>query len=606
MILLVPALGAAEREPATEVRDARPGVAPPIAAAPVPGENARCADLTDGICRDVWSQANRGQMNAPDGKINMGKSRKSNLEQTYIDDLNALIDSVHRMPEDLRAKVAPLASDLKKALAAERDDKAFYRKLSRLVTRYNEIAEDVATARTHQTHPELKDIKPQDRTVQQSILFQRDFDRLSGEVLDAKYANHPNWKRVEGLFSRVKEDLAAEIKALPISEEAKVARLKILNDVQLSLPYNDGERLVSDPACGSSMHNAFYHPSYRKFTVCAGFFNAIQSEMGLYGVVAHEIAHSVDPVSYGHEMCWHGPTMQRLSRLKQQTAAPYSCAEWSRTTAELMRSRESVQLPSLDPLDKVSACLSPKDGLKEFTAANVVPVIQTFVRSNISSHATHRSFLKLTTSVDYKDGKQIQNELHRRPDLLEAANNGNRQIKATNRYPSTTEIFNQALECARITKDGREIGINDASQEERNLVLTKAIEQTRDISQVAHNNMASYCGNNCGFLTNHGLSTNPQENFADWLAGRALSRAAARKTDLGERRMSLAFAMVDFCDKPNILTDAQDLAVAEKKFSLAPHNDQRVRRLAIFNRKNSELARCEITDDERGYGKCEP
>jgi hypothetical protein len=569
--------------------------------------SASCADIANKVCKDLWDQKHKGTLETRDGKISFGNSAHSETKQAVIEHLQALADSSSRLPADLKAKADPLLADLKKELARERDAKDWYRAISSLETRFQDLVGEVADQRVVNAHPELKNLKVADLTVEQKALYSKSFGGIYDEVLDAQYAKHPNWERVKKLFAEVKADLIAEVKTLPLSEAVKAEHLKTLEGVELTLPYISADKFGSKITCGSTEANAFYSATYRKFTVCAGFFNAIQSEKGLYHIIAHERSPSIDPVSYaGRKALETGSVAHQTQKLAGATKPVYPCGEWKKIHENARKARDKVTTLKVDPLPKLTKCLVPTDGLKPITFETLNPATDQISKSMLSDNATSSAFVLLAQPSSQKDGITIENPFYMRPDRYLAANDGNQFRPTEGRTANMVEIFVQNLSCAEIVMGGKPVAYAALPKGERAKAFEQAIRDTEDFNKALLNEQISFCGRSCSGLEEFGLSANPQENFADWLASRTLSRAAARKDSLEERRDSFAFAGVDFCEPPSAIANAPDLALVEKRFSMESHPDRGQRRLAVFNKRNAELAQCAIDDRQKGFGVCEP
>jgi hypothetical protein len=94
------------------------------------------------------------------------------------------------------------------------------------------------------------------------------------------------------IFPEVKKLLAKKINSLSISEEQK----KFMMEKVKSIYYagTDCEEMAGGLA-KSMLPNAFYDPLKNHFKVCKGLLNQSDSDFHLVGVIAHELAHSIDP-----------------------------------------------------------------------------------------------------------------------------------------------------------------------------------------------------------------------------------------------------------------------------------------------------------------------
>lgn len=566
-----------------------------------------CSTLTDDFCDSLWSPKNDGHMKTSDGEILVGKTGKSETERSFIANLRALIDSQPRLPADLRKVGGPILADLKATLAKEKDSPAWYRELALVQYRWNNAVDDVATARTETRLPRLKPIKSTDLKTEEAAEYANDNATLKDQILDAKYATSSNWARVQSVFGQAIGDLKLEIAKLNVSDDKKAAILKKVSTIQLSLPYSDHAKLGANESCGSSETNAFYEPTFHKFTVCAGLFNSFRSESSLYMVIAHEISHSFDSnASADDELDSKSALSSSLKKLAGAKGAVYSCSDWSKVVSAAATVAVPPTPPKFDPLQPLYDCLKPKINLLPYDPDTFSALAASQAKREISRYASANSFLKLAQPTLTKKGQIVANEFFMRPDRLAASDNDKSFATAPFRDANTMEIFTQALSCATVTDGASTFDYKTAPEADRPKVFTAALTQTQAIVEASNKDSYSYCGRNCDALQAYQQSANSGEDFADWMAFRALGNFIKRKPDLSSRREAMTESMALFCREPGVVNDAPSLALAEKGFSLEEHPDDRARRISSFNPINAALAHCTMKTDDPGSGKCAP
>ncbi len=527
-----------------------------------------------------------------DGSIVVGSSEKSVMAASRIEDLRALLASESRLPTDLKEKARPVLEELKSTLAIEKDSKEWYRSIALILYRWESALSDVASSRTENRNPELKSIKEKDLTIEQSALYQKDVTEVQNQVLEAKYAIHPNWTSVERVFAQARTDLLAEIQDLKIPENQKQTLMERAGSVRLRLPYPDPNQPITRDSCASTEVNAFYNPSLHTFTVCAGFFNSYQSDSSLYGMIAHEISHAIDPTRIAARQYRNQSDLAKsTNRLSGSKGSAISCNEWEKLVNDAKKIEPLIPPRSFDSMQALYDCLQPKSSLEQYTASALQSAAERSTRSTMSNHATSNSFLTLSQPTVTKDGRLVGNEFYLRPDRLLAAHNNNNFQKEDGRDADILEIFTQALTCS--------------PNENRVKSFNKAIEETKVVFQANMIEWYSFCGKNCSNLMSEGLSADSSENFADWLSIKALRRFIERKQNMRDRREAAALAAVDLCESPGPKADAPDLAAAEKQYSLENHPDTRIRRISVFNKIISGLVKCEINQQEEGFGQCD-
>lgn len=566
----------------------------------------KCAEMTDEVCETLWGQKNKGNMKLLDGDIKFGTTGKSEMNLITKANYQASIDSYPRLPEDLKRRAGPVLKELQATLNKEKDATEWYRAMSRATTKWNDIMEDVAEERVFKAHPELKKIPSKDLTVEQKAIIKRESIKLDDEYLEAKYKTHKNWKRVEKVFDQVQKDMIEEINGMKVSPERKQAMLKIVSGIKLKLPYADPNKISQSAGCGSVKKNAFYSPSTHAFTVCAGLFNGLESESALYAVVAHEIGHSIDPQAMAlRDMKENDPLERSLKKLTQGGSDRMSCEEWGKLTSGLEKSPQPKFANRKDEMQSLYDCLAPKKGLSEYVDDVGKQTALRTANTVVSNYATDNSFSTFAQPTILKNGVKTDNPFFLRKDRLRASDNGNVFLQQEDRAADTLDIFDQALKCEVEQIDGKSITYSNATAEQRAKPFDRAIDKTTAIIAARKMNWFSYCGTNCGDLTDSKMSANSDENFADWIAAKTLNRHLLRKPQLRDRREAAASAFASFCEDASAQSDAPDLTSIEKSYSLESHNDNRIRRLSIFNEANKQAVQCKADGKDQGLGACE-
>lgn len=331
-----------------------------------------CSSITDTFCDTLWDKDHLGEIKVFDGLVTLGRSKKSDVGSLRLIDYRALADSLPRLPKDMIERATPILSDLKDALTHEFDrgkgnkndpDGSFW--TERLVDNANKFARlksQVVHERQLKIHPEIIKLRRNDRNYRQKLaLAYIEYD-LENQILDAKYLRHPNWKRVVRVVDTIQKRLLEEVERLPVNQQQKSFMLNQVKTVQLRLPYVDPRLTGADDACGSTTVNAFYDPSRHVFTVCAGWFNANQSDTAMYQVIAHEISHSVDSdavASYFNRA--NGTINKALAPLKgMKNQKIFTCEDWAKLKKETLIPSVSIAMKQDNDLEKLYRCLAPK------------------------------------------------------------------------------------------------------------------------------------------------------------------------------------------------------------------------------------------------------
>lgn len=566
-----------------------------------------CHELTQSFCSDLWNK-NFGSMDVHDGRLNFGYSEKSSLETTRIIDYRALIDSIPRLPSDFVAEAGPAILVLKALLDNEESTTAWDRKLAESQQKIDAAYEDVALARSKKSYPEIHAKRPSDRTLDETLKLNNAETLLFDEVTKAKYADHPNWKRVEKVFSQAQKDLLDEIGNMKIPEEVKKIMLERISSAKLSLPLANNDELGVERSCATTMKNAEYHPDVHTFTACAGYFNAMASETALYRVIAHEMSHSIDPSRMANIAFFRdSPLHRQLKPLAGAPAGKIPCADWAAIKSSALGNRAHIFTATKTPLDNLYSCLKPRRSLLPLSEKNIEAAAKAASTRSISAGASGISFTLLTQPKYEKYGAEIYNKFYLRPDLLFANGNGTMKKAPTERIVLSTEIFAQDLVCEKIKKGTEEISFRgDLPESVKAEFLKKSLATTEAIRTQYLKEAYQFCGQNCTDLVESKLSVDANENFSDWMAIQGLKRHLSRIPDAKDRRIAAARANSHYCDEPGTAASSRILVEEEANFSNVGHGAGPLRQNSIFSEEIAALAGCRVQPERKGFSQCKP
>lgn len=123
--------------------------------------------------------------------------------------------------------------------------------------------------------------------------YQKVVSRIAAEQV--KLVPKSLLERVEKvMFPQVKSLLVARIRSLSIDETTRSQIIKKLEAVDFEIGdcYTQSKEISISPAFAP---DAFYEPNRNSFYICLGFFKASDSEFNIAYIMAHELAHSLDP-----------------------------------------------------------------------------------------------------------------------------------------------------------------------------------------------------------------------------------------------------------------------------------------------------------------------
>ncbi|MGE3260888.1 MAG: hypothetical protein AB7K68_03815 [Bacteriovoracia bacterium] len=564
-----------------------------------------CSNFSDQLCSNLWNAKNKGNMPVFDGKIVSGESTVSGKPETVLENHRALLAAKPRLPADFVKQAGDLFEKWGQALAEERKSKEWDKRLLKLQAQYQETFENTVTERVREKYPDLADKKFQDFEIEEQIKYYEIQNHLSEEIIEAKYKNHPNWKRVEGIFSEAKNDVIAAVKEMPLSEKSREEMVAKLEKIELTLPY---WKIGASEKCSNAYENATYFPAVNKFTFCAGMFNSMQSASALYGIAAHEIGHSIDPNNRALEDWSKKPATVALAPLTAaEGGRPMNCPDWQKTKAAIFGS-ETLKDYGQQPreLSDFYGCLKSTKDLDPITANEIRRIAKKRTRRQIDATATRNNFLDLAVVEYEKFGEKKINEKFLRPDLLYAENAWQKKTKVL--YPNVdiTEIFAQDLACQTLISGGKEIGYLQASEKEKEQLFAAAIEQTEKLYQIQDEEYLSTCGRNCDALSGENLGIAIGEEFADWISFRAFSKRLRRIPTLAQRSEASALFGAFLCEKSSITNAMPGLTKIEKDKSTEEHGEGRIRRTSVYSKENAEILGCRLEPEMKGFGQCEP
>ena len=560
-----------------------------------------CTELSDSMCAKLYpnGKENReltGNLDFNGAKFRQGKFANSELTEIEYQNINDMAESVERLPEDLRAKTLEIAKGTKdslkklESLRKDQDEVPAYRDLSDRLTDFDRAMQDVALARTKKRMPDLP-LRYEDRTPEQKIAVAEDRADLDNQALEAKYKDHPNWKRVERLFSQVKSDLLAEITKLNLPKETRAKMLAKLDTVELSLPYTDTRLLGAGTTCGTTEINAFYSPSYNKFTVCAGYFNGYQSDAVIYGTMAHELSHSIDPATLREDEFEQTDIATAFKRFSAGKSKPIDCSEWNALSKKLADLPQVLPPMSFPEIEKLSNCFESREKLKELNLPWIIEQADQQAATDMSSYATYGTFENLANDTNNKDREP--NSYFLRPDLDRASNNGFIRDNLRAGTIPAREIFVQSLLCLP--------DFQKSNLVQQKKWVAQALQQTRDLTKAYYVKYNSILQRESYHLISFGLAKNTREYFADWMAFHAIPKFLEREKTVKGRRSLMAEWGAKFCDP-----DAPKFAEEQKAHSQEEHPLNRNRRLSAFTEKIAEILDCNRSPESTGgFTQCE-
>ena len=549
----------------------------------------QCEEISDKNCLVVWSNQFKGNTSFGTEFIYMGYSPKSEMAYARKFDLEALVASAERIPADLKPELLPLVHELKSHLEKKNEEKAWLRHLAIIEYRIGSVIADTAEKRTFKRRPELKlkGKKEDDKTFVDRQELNFDFLDLQSEILETKYARHPNWLRVEAAYKDVKNEMMALIQTFPLDKVVRDRLSQKVKSVKLTLPYTDRRRLGADESCTMDESNAFYYAAHNKFTVCAGYFNTLQSLGRMYFTIAHELAHAIDPGNYSYEF-FQKTKVANLVELVSGKNAQISCEQWQKLKAQAFAEPAAFfVLP--EKIFQLSECLVDRKDLEPLTLDAIKEPCQARSFRKFSSYATYNYFTQLVSPQIYKYENLIDNEMFLRPDRLSATDEQYLFLPNNYAWFDANAIFVQEFRCQKGA--GAEFKLNDAKDIAKSPAFESALSETRRLLTLYLQQRSSFEGRENSDLQDYNLSRPSGEFWADWVAKKVFSSLLKKATASDRKNMILA-ANASNCEKAGLGSVAPNLVKVEKKFSNEEHPESRSRRLFIFTEYVAQVMEC--------------
>ena len=583
-----------------------------------------CEQLSDEFCKTLWSSENQGNFHFSDGKqVLYGERRKHIISNAQFIYNQKLVKSRCHLPEDIKrmAGIQCGSEDIKEDLLSKLEGllsqvdsigqnkksiNTWIRSVNSILSDFDNIISDTADERSYKEKPDLSykfwsDYKPADMKI-----FHRNYYDIKREIMDAIYLQDLDWLRVVELFDEVKKDILNVIDKMRLTSETKLTLKGKINSVKLSLPYEDPGSMNSSPGCATHKNNAFYTLtlSGNRFAFCIGAIN-INSEGFIYRTMAHEIAHSIDPKFFLLEVLYSSPLFHSLRQLYRSDAS-LTCEKWTKQKNDtFILPSEIYQLP--EGLADLDQCLVDRTHLKDLNSDSLDRQSDKISHKAMSAYANKNTFTYLSSPEVIKNGKRIKNEFYMKPKLFSEKDNSYfEDALFTKGYLHLPSVFIQEYKCLLKRTDTEGQAFSATLKEEQ--AFSAALKETEKLNKIYQYYYLSILGRNTynQGMTHSKLSKPSSEEFADWIANKAMELKLQRIASVKNRR---EFVMADaalHCRPESLQTIAKGKVYIEKDYSQRSHPLKRARRLRAFTPKTAELLQCTRGEDiKKLYQNCD-
>lgn len=559
-----------------------------------------CSTYVDNLCDKAWSKEYKGNIVDEDGSFYMGEYKESSLGMDDYLNVKAIVAIKDKMPAELKKVLIGPLKKIEEAIESDGPLIIFRKRLEKAQDEYNYAFDFFFLEKMYRKKPYLKKLPYKDWTIKDKADYKRDKIVYLDLFLDLKYKDHPNWLRVKRVYKEVKKDLISYLQKNIKNKKFKEKVIAKVKSVKLTLPYANKKILGANVNCANADVNAYYSPSYNKFTVCAGFFNSYQSDGTLYLVIAHELAHSIDPREQGTDNFKQNAYAHKIRNemLRKKDRVAYSCSRWEKVKKKMEEEHHSYKVFD-NPLTKMARCLVDKSQLKPINEKNLKQIIDHYAMSSINGYLGGNRFTKMVASSYLDNGEVKKNKFYFSAEKLLTEDNGyhpyNELIFVTFPY---YHVFKQELTCdLRKKKQYQKIARKERLDLE---VFKNNIEKVRKLSKHYYGTLALSIGEEFSGLQSYNMAKVSGENFADWIAIHVLAEKL-KTQKMKERRKMVRHGMIFFCQKPSIYKDYTKYTGVERKLSLYSHPVQRERIDNFFYRDMRNLLSCRVEKPKELY-----
>ena len=555
-----------------------------------------CEELADTFCKSLWSSENRGNFQFSNGEeILNGHRRKNVISNKEFIHLQKVVKSRCRLPADIKTIMGIYceSEDTKEDLISQLDIvlsqvdsigqdrksiESWKRSLKNILFHIDNVVNDAAYERFIKENPHISRKLWDDYTFSEKEALKKITYALNTEIMDAVYLNDPDWQRVVRVFEEAKKDILAVIDPMPVYPGLKDFMKKKVRLITLSLPYEIFN--FSQVHCNSSSHNAYYNPSLNQVVMCIGRINTILSEGGLYGTIAHEIGHSIDPTKFLLYI-FRQTHMYRNVNVLYEYNSSLSCNHWEKVKKEYFILPFGIyQLP--EEFAAIDQCLVNRDHLDELSPSTLAYVSHRFSEELMDYHSSKNSFTYLITPEIFKDGMLEENEIYLNPRLLMNSMNNTIQLGPFHKGSfNDIFIFTQDYKC-RLSE-------SDISEER---AFFEAMEETKKLKTIYYHNYFSILGRNARELIPFHLSEPSHEHFADWISYKAIELKLKREPSVENRRIFVLSSASCYCEPWGLDKMASTQRAVEDSYSKLIHPLNRNRIMGHFTPEVANLLHC--------------
>jgi hypothetical protein len=413
--------------------------------------------------------------------------------------------------------------------------------------------------------------------------------KLASQINMILWSQTPAWKKVERLFNEIRDQFYAEISTLStLSAEEKRRLIDQIQKTKLVIPGTQESDSFFNNECARTEWNAKYDFFNNHLKICAGQFNTDVIERS----IAHELAHAVGSARNKFIAMDSTPLAEDIIQLSKDFCVNNikSCPKrWAAIKSDLFGKNESLQslFQYKENFPELRSCLQNKKmNADPEELLKMIPK-QAKMRAEweASDLADQHFFLNsIKPKFINTDGTSTDSPYYLNPCGLTSWNRERFNLKQ-----SMEVLFLSEYLCSE--------------SQNPEIRLKQSIQMAIDLKAKIYETVIPMGGvfSDHPVMISQGFSSDTDEDFADWLGSKVLTRYLKKQTqlDADSRKNFILAQIAGFCDLPSLTLQHKDEAEVEKSYSFEPHSLNSARIRKILTPPLREFLGCEASKQSR-------
>jgi len=542
-----------------------------------------CSHLFESFCARLYAPGNNGNLKIAEGiEVNLGPSPSDFSRGYYLHEKMKLENKNKFNPDFLKIlERKHHFQKLKKFLARPSRKKRTLKQATELyieldsvvASDWSDAIDEYLLIQMNKKYPHYFNI-PADN-IPPEMIFERNRlrDQFNAALNTTIWGHSSYFLQIQAEFEEVRRETVLfirESKLPPSVSERWIAKLK---SVQIIPP--NSKAGLSDKNCDIWLQNASYYPEHNVIMICAGYFG-----QDAYAVLAHELAHSIDPGNSAQDFLIHespGVFATFSKSLSCESSKKINCKEWEMTRDASLKELENISFKN--EMLNFDQC---------FQNRKIKPI----------SDKNYLNQIALAESVERMEGEARDNEFLKMikpklplPDGTEQTNPA--YLNSCGFYPFEAEIgvFRGFALVRSIFVNEYRCNTNTEGPEK----LRTSIESTKSIYQSLYAAKIRVEGSfsRAKKLQTDGYAEDVGERFADYFRSEIVARILKKYPDLQERRNRFFATNASLCEIPSLAESFPVEASAERLYYFEPHSSGIHRRQEVMRETVRSVLGCE-------------